>query len=182
MSLNGNRLKAYVRMKLHYSPGYRPHLVPAAVAFIDSKINKRSRVMEIGSGSSTIWFARRAEKVISYENVRLYYDMVKTILDQHGIKNVELHFKPTYPAEGIIGDKESFDFILIDGRGRVKNSRACISLLKPGGYFILDDSNRKQYHQVRSLLKSKGWPHFDFSIEEDNPCNFIPMTTIWKKQ
>ncbi len=49
-----------------------------------------------------------------------------------------------------------FDLIIIDGRARVECSINCIDKLKPGGIFILDNSERNRYQPVHALIND--WP------------------------
>lgn len=178
--MNNRKIRTYMRMKTHYEFDFRPHLVPRAIRFIESKLSDKSMILELGSGSSTIWFAKLAKKVISYEHDINHFDILATLLDFFHIKNIELIYSPHYPTKGIKGREEKFDIILIDGRGRVKNTRSAIKYLKCGGYFILDDSNRNRYRHAHALLNSKNWPRYDFKIEEKNPFGLVFMTSIWK--
>ncbi len=65
-----------------------------------------------------------------------------------------------------------FDFILIDGRARVSCSLKAIDKLKPGGIFVLDNSERRRYEKVHSLLKT--WPSI-------HTTTGLSDTTIWRK-
>lgn len=178
--MNDKEIRTYLRIKNHYEFDFRPHLVPRAIKFIESKLNKEAMILELGSGSSTIWFARRVKNVISYEHDINFFNILSSLLDFFFIKNVELIYSPYYPIKGIRERNEKFDIILVDGRGRVKNTRSTVKYLKSGGYFILDDSNRNRYRPARALLNSKNWPCYDFKIEEENPFNLVFMTSIWR--
>jgi len=84
-----------------------------------------------------------------------------------------LQLNPDYPKTGICGFKENeFDFISIDGRGRVKSITTVIPYLKNGGYLLLDDSGRKRYRRAIALLDK--WENKTFG---DNAW----QVTIWRK-
>jgi hypothetical protein len=65
-----------------------------------------------------------------------------------------------------------FDFILIDGRARVACSIQAIPKLKPGGIFVLDNSEREKYAPVHQLLAA--WPSV-------NTTTGLTDTTFWFK-
>jgi len=138
-------------------------------------ITKDFRILELGSGASTIWFAERAGYVLSYENNKIWFSSVIGELKKSGLKNYELVFDPAYPKNGIQGLKGEFDLILIDGRGRVKNTAVTMAHVKPGGYLMLDDSQRGQYNTIRELLST--WEKTEL-IEP----GIERTTTVWKRE
>jgi hypothetical protein len=48
-----------------------------------------------------------------------------------------------------------FDFIMIDGRARIECTLNALPKLKPGGIFVLDNSDRKRYAPIFKVLA--GW-------------------------
>jgi predicted O-methyltransferase YrrM len=159
-------------------------LVPEASRFLATIIKPEFRVLETGAGGSTIWFARRCASVVSYEHNPAWYDRVKRALEQAGLKNVDLRFRPEYGEKGVeVFPGKSFDLILVDGVGRCLIISSTIPLLKSGGYLVLDNSDRtkgRQYGPALSLLDSLGWEKKEFS----KPRPGRPKawrTAIWKK-
>lgn len=65
-----------------------------------------------------------------------------------------------------------FDFILVDGRARVECSFNCLDKLKPGGIFVLDNSERDGYKPVHQVLEK--W-------KKVNTTTGLTDTTIWFK-
>ena len=63
-----------------------------------------------------------------------------------------------------------FDFILIDGRARVQCGLRAMKKIKPGGIFVLDNSERERYHPLHEALRD--WPHL-FTT------NGITDTVLW---
>lgn len=144
-----------------------------SMVFLSSLLKADWVMLETGCGSSTIWFSSRVKRIVSFEHSNRWYINVKKIIEDKKIKNIDLQLKPDYPEKGIFDFKENeFDFISIDGRGRVKSIETVLPYLKNGGYLLLDDSERKRYeHIVISLNK---WENKIFG---DNNW----QTTIWKK-
>jgi len=152
-----------------------PWFHPDSVEYLSNLIQPEWSILETGSGSSTIWFAKRAKKVISFEHSEKWYDRVKELIEVKGIKNVDLRLLPGYPKRGIWGFKEyEFDFISIDGKidSRVRSVRDARLFLKPGGYLLLDNTEYEKYAEAITLLDS--WESVVFGDSEG-------QTTIWRK-
>lgn len=155
-----------------------PWIEPGAIELLDKVINKDSTVLEIGSGSSTIWFARKAKHVLSFEHNELWYHLVKDELKYRDLMNVDLRYEPDYPKIGLPKIEGKFDIVLIDGPTEGRNSpiATAIKHIKPGGYFVLDDIQRTElYAEGLELLNKQGWQSWDF-----NKPGFIRHTGIWK--
>jgi predicted O-methyltransferase YrrM len=123
MRLSGSR-----RPKLPWL-GYR------AIRHLDGLLNPDWKILEFGSGMSTMWFAKRCHRVVSVEDNELWYLKVKKMLEEHGVTNVEYKFKNT--NEYHILDEYTdgyFDFILIDGVQRDKCARSALPKIREGGY------------------------------------------------
>ena len=152
---------------------YPPWLAKDSIKFLDSILTKDSMVLDVGSGNSTVWFAERVKKVISFENKKEWYDKVKKILDRKGLKNVDFYFDVDYPTKGIPDFNILYDVILIDGRGRLKCVETSIKFLKSGGFLILDNSDNEKYKPIVDLLDNLGWKRKDFKGAW--------MTSSWRK-
>ena len=163
-------------MKAKIIRGITPWFHPDSIKFLFLIIKPDWIVFETGSGRSTIWFARNAKKVISYEHSELYYNKVRRLIDEKGIKNVDLQLRPNYPKEGIRGfGRNEFDLVSIDGPrdSRVKCVKAVIPCLKSGGYLLFDDSEYRCYKEAINLLKD--WEEHIFGGTRRH------ATTIWRK-
>ena len=135
-----------------------PWLTKGSIGFIEQHIKKQDMVLEFGSGASTLFFARRARKVISFESggysIRHgtidrsvnWYKKLAQRLQKGKIHNVELYLLQGYPRSAIVDrhvlpslPDNLFDWVLVDGANRV----LCIDLsrdkLKSGGYMIIDN-------------------------------------------
>lgn len=143
--------------------------------FLESILNKDSKVLEIGSGRSTAWIANRVKHIVSFEHDKGWYNFTKNELRKANIYNCGLIFDSLYPEKGIRDLNGIFDVIIIDGRGRVKSAETTFPYLKDGGYFILDDSQRERYSEINDVVES---------CEEVIVVDGIKgrQTTIWRKQ
>lgn len=137
-----------------------------AVKFMESVIPRQASVLEFGSGGSTIWFARRAKKVVSFEHDAGWHEALRITLKKRRLKNVDLILDPEYIFKGCPELTEKFDIILVDPiariNGRIIQSRfLCVRTsyenLKPGGYLFLDDANNIICKEAVEFLRSLGW-------------------------
>lgn len=143
---NGPRAIAtgVARLALNYRP-VRPWISYDAQQVIAAHLTPRSRVLEFGSGMSTVWYAERAGEVVSIENYRPWFDQVQGIINSRKIGNIRYRFAADFDEYTTIGDKErsdGFDLIMIDGRVRDRCVRAALDMLRPGGMLYLDNSDK----------------------------------------
>ena len=152
---------------------YTPFLAFESLEYLSSLLKPNWNLLETGSGNSTIWFSRRVKKVVSFEHSKEWYIEEKKMIDDNKIKNIDLRLEPDYPIKGISGFKNGeFDFISIDGRGRVKSVETILPYLKSGGYLLLDDSQREKYQSIIILLND--WENKTLGRRRK-------QATIWRK-
>jgi hypothetical protein len=100
-------------------------------------------VFEYGCGHSTLFWARRAARVVSVEHNPAWYDRVRPLLPETCELLLEQESDSYAKTAGRFSQR--FDVIVIDGlvtgRTRLKCARAAVLALRPGGMIILDNSN-----------------------------------------
>ncbi len=125
-----------------------------------------ARVLEYGSGASTLWLAARCGEVHSVEHDLEFAEVTRKMCS--GAANVTIHpvaasraADPAVPSERIghegldFSDYIStgatlggqFDLVIVDGRARVASMEASLPLLSPGGRIVFDNSRRKRYRR-----------------------------------
>lgn len=159
----------------------RPWTTQASIRIFENILRKDMIGFEYGSGRSTLFFAKRLSKLISVEHDENWYNTVMANLKNRSITNVQYNaIKPNYDkpfndnsdaAKSLKGSgarlkvefqdyfnfisrypDQYFDFIIVDGRARVECTFYSISKLKPGGIFVLDNSDRQRYKPIFDLL------------------------------
>lgn len=107
-------------------------------------------VLEIGTGSSTIFLAKRVKTVTAVETDA---DWAKKLKDRQ-LENVETVLIERDALSKTLGGMErGFDIICIDPAGsRLECAKAVSRLLKPGGFIILDNS--EWYPNTANYLRS----------------------------
>ncbi|HEY7268064.1 MAG TPA: class I SAM-dependent methyltransferase [Solirubrobacterales bacterium] len=140
----------------------RPWIVPAAIGWLRRRIRSDWSVLELGSGRSTVWFARRAGRVLSFEDNEFWAGQTRGRLRERGLGNVELR---QLAVEGFAAEVEtlpdaSFDLIVMDfleapAVTRIDVLKPAMKKVRPGGLLLLDDSDRPGYAEAFELLH--GW-------------------------
>jgi predicted O-methyltransferase YrrM len=186
MSLSGYlRLPAARRRAKRGIVPERPWIVPAAVGWLGRRARRDWRVLELGSGRSTLWYARRAASVVSFEDNPWWVARTSEMLEQAEIRNAEVRELPVeqFVAAVAAMPDEGFDLVVIDflespEAERVDAVRVARDKVRPGGYLLLDDSDRPGYAPAWELLE--GWRERRFSgIKDEWPeaCE----TTIFRR-
>lgn len=133
-----------------------PWLPKKAVEFMESYLDKNMDVLEFGCGHSTIWMGDKVNSVWSVEGNAEWrtgiYDKVKHWSNVF----IELQLHPWVVPPRM---NQEWDFILVDGRSRVKCFKAALPYLKEGGVIMLDNSEREEYAECFEMVK--GWKMFD---------------------
>jgi predicted O-methyltransferase YrrM len=140
----------------------RPWIVPAAIGWLRRRMRSDWSVLELGAGRSTPWFARRAARVISLEDNEFWHGWTRERLDQAAVANVDLRLRPVedFPGEIASLDEEAFDLVVLDfleapAVTRIDCLKPAMKKVRPGGYLLLDDSDRPGYAKAFELLA--GW-------------------------
>ena len=130
-----------------------PWLVPDIIPTIAGLLTKNSKVLEFGSGGSTLWFAGLAGEVVSVEHDAGWHARVRAEIPAHVYLTRE---EPPYRIFTRSLPDNYFDLVLVDGRRRCDCMIASFRTLKKGGYLVLDNSEREDYKPGIDFLLSKG--------------------------
>ncbi|HFS66794.1 MAG TPA: hypothetical protein ENK67_01120 [Flavobacteriia bacterium] len=178
-----NRVKNYLFEK--NNPDL-PWINPDAIAVFNKLLVKSDVGIECGSGSSTVWFSKRINKLYSIEDNLGWFNKVKKQIESARINNIEYLFRDSNPENPILSDyctfidsfeDESLDFIVVDGKNRDIISLKAIDKIKKGGFIYLDDSQR--YLPIKTHA-----PYAIYKKQDkisDNWKEFITKTKNWRK-
>jgi predicted O-methyltransferase YrrM len=162
---------AWLRARSGRTPE-RPWIVPASIGWLRRRIRSDWSVLELGSGRSTVWLARRAGSVISLEDNEHWYPRTRERLKELGLSNVDLRLRAVedFPAEVAQLPDESFDLVVVDfleapAVTRIDALKPAMKKVRAGGYLVLDDSDRPGYADAFELLA--GWRFRKFTGVKD---------------
>ena len=150
----------------------RPWIVPAAIGWLRRRMRPDWAVLELGSGRSTVWFARRSRSVLSFEDNEFWHPRTRERLDQLGLADVELRLSPVedLPSEVASLPDAAFDLVVVDFLEaptvtRIDCMEPAMRKVRPGGLLLLDDSDRPGYAEAYELLD--GWRERRFTGVKD---------------
>lgn len=139
-----------------------PWITYSCLRFLEGRVRPDMAVFEYGSGSSTLWWARRVRSVISCEHDSDWFERTRALVPE----NVQLTHAS---AEGqqysreILKYQQAFDILVIDGRDRVACARNSLAALKAQGVVVWDNSDRDEYQPGYAFLVENGFRRIDFS-------------------
>jgi hypothetical protein len=164
-----------------------PSMNYSVIDYLSQQLKLDVRIFEYGSGSSSVYWAKRGASIVSVEHdknfflsqcsqlenfINLDYVLVEPQPMEVGQENFQS--QETFRSIKYIGSSfedyvnsirqfplRSFDVVTIGARARAACVRACVDWLCPGGLLILDNSDRTEYHQVISDVLSN-WVRVDF--------------------
>ena len=117
------------------------------------------RVLELGGGHSTEFWAQRAKSVLTLETDAEW----ARILAASAFPNVKIRHRPADQIDiGMRTAGGSFDVIAIDvSASRYRCAKAALELLNPGGFILLD--NADWYPNTTALLRAADLIQVDFA-------------------
>jgi len=137
--------------------GY-PLLAYGCILELEEYMTPAFKVLEFGSGGSTIFFSKRCGFVKSFENDPLWYEKVKEALSS--ASNVELILCDTKVGLEIVGKEPDgfYDIVLADSHpsyhDRLAYAIAAIPKLRIGGFMVIDNYDSRH-------LRSFPYEEFD---------------------
>lgn len=122
-------------------------------------------VLEFGAGQSTLWWARRARRVVSFEGGPAWYEHLRS----HVAGNVDLHLAPTETPQACLHAIEEiltrdhgtdrFDVIVIDGLCRADLVELAVRRIRESGIIICDNS---EGHSFFERFRDRDFGRVDF--------------------
>lgn len=165
-----------------------PWLTIEAILHLKRYLSKDMRVLEYGSGGSTLFFCQRVKELVSIEHDAKWFELVENRVRNKNSLNTKLFLvlptksKASHPvryASVTRGrDKnldyydyvstidqfidEYFDVIVIDGRARTYCLKHSVNKLRSGGLLVFDNADRVEYQeQIRNYLS--GWETYSYT-------------------
>ena len=199
-----NMIKKYRRSRLHNEKGNHIgiiklfYVIPAILSRILKQINIHPKVpivnydaisifkkisklnlsvLEFGAGYSTVWWSERAERIVSVENDKFWFNKIESIIKNQNVKNVMLSYFETEKDYVSVGKQDKFDLIIIDGFFR----RQCLEYAIENNthdktIIYLDDSDKESSFHIDN--KFDDCRHADVLLQEYSlkKNNFILRT------
>ena len=133
-------------------------------------------VFEFGCAYSSLFWAKRAKKVISIEDNPKWFEKWQQEFKEPNL-DIRWRDEGEIYENAIFEENQKYDVIVIDGKRRFECAKAAIQKLADGGMIILDDSDRvntsDEYKKAIKDLQSANLLQVDF-------YGFCPMNVYTK--
>ena len=143
--------------------GALPWLPCSCSQFLDQTVSVKSRILEIGGGSSTVWWLTRGNSVTTIETEldwasEIYRQCKELTLNSDvvvaDVKNI---------SATVAGLDAKFDVIVNDGHGdRISIVEALLERLSPAGIIVWDNSDRAGVSDLLQYLEKNGFRVLNF--------------------
>jgi len=135
-----------------------PWMAPAAVKHLGELLSAEDVVLELGSGASTAWYARRARRVVSLEPDLSWVARVRVALANHPNAEVRVGSVEQLFAAAFLEVRPTVLIVDHSDEPRFSRTDAIRLALSDGALprlIVLDDSDRTLYRPALDVLG--GW-------------------------
>lgn len=141
-----------------------PWLSYPAIHFLEQRIQPHFCVFEYGIGFSTLWWAKRVQRVVGCDHDRGWIERIRA----RAPSNVRLIHEPSsenggYAHAALALVPLRFDVIVIDGEDRNHCARHAMPALTSGGVVLWDNSERPEYVAGFAELAQAGFRKLSFA-------------------
>jgi hypothetical protein len=100
------------------------------------------KILEFGSGMSSLFFASRCSRLVSVESDPAWYGLMRSHFAEKNLANIDYRHQQgsEYTHVDDLPDG-SFDLALIDGLQRDEAARTAIRKCRPGGWILMDNTD-----------------------------------------
>jgi len=139
-----------------------PWFTYPAIEFLKRRIHPDMSLFEYGCGSSTLWWSKRVNEIISVEHIEDWYNQIVTIIPGNvKLHHIELENDSAY-SNKIKEYQNRFDIVVLDGSDRINCAINSLTALKEDGVLIWDNSDREEYESGYSFLYKNGFRKIEF--------------------
>ena len=145
-----------------------PWLTYGAIDYLHQHVSSGARVLEVGAGNSTIWWAKRGCEVVAIEQDAEFAAQVRASASSQGLEQqITVHCLAAGNIDDqmldLIASTKPVDVAINDGiepRGRWLPALA--DALNNGGTLVFDNSERVAFQDDIGHLEASGWIKSDF--------------------
>lgn len=147
-----------------------PWMTYPVISWLKSLDFSHCRVFEYGAGWGTLFWASRAQTVVSVEQSEQWVQRLRPWVPS----NVQL-YGPLNGSPYIECSRNGgpWDVIVVDGSDRLSCAQVAVGVLAPDGIIVLDNSD--WFVDAADFLRSKDFTQIDF--QGFGPCNDYTWTT-----
>ena len=136
----------------------------SCIDFLKNRTYETKKILEFGGGQSTLWWAERAKRVVTFEGDQAWFDEIKSSMPI----NVELNYVSLESADINVSQVnklldsigiEKYDVIVIDGLNRFEMIKISMNYLAKDGFIICDNSEGYNFFE---RFENSGLNRVDF--------------------
>jgi len=152
--------RAAVDVSGHPTPWY----TYPAIEFLRNRSFQGRRILEFGGGHSTLWWASRAQEVVTFDdNGEWLAELRQRVPD-----NVRLELVSSSGPEACVSDVEAalerlgartFDLVVVDGLWRGQLAPTALRVVAPDGAIMVDNSDG---YETQERYRGSGLNRVDF--------------------
>jgi hypothetical protein len=145
--------------------------------FLRNRSYEGKKILEFGGGQSTLWWAQRAQKIVTFEGDKSWYDKIKGNMPANVdliLVSMESSDRCLSEIKQILADRNysKFDIIIIDGLYRYDLIGLARNVMADSGAIICDDADGSYFYEG---FKNRGLNRVDFFGYV--PCVILPHCT-----
>ena len=133
-----------------------------AIEYLSQFDYRDKKIFEYGCGFSSLFWARRAQKVVSIEDNPSWFDKWWQEFNEANL-DIRWRDEGEIYENAVFEDNEKYDVIIVDGKRRTQCAEAAVKAVADGGMIILDDSDRintsEEYIKAVAALKAVSYTH-----------------------
>lgn len=161
-----------------------PFLTYDAIRQLAQIVAPGTRVLELGSGNSTLWLLQRGAHVTSIEHDPTWASSVRAEAEQRGFgARLALHCEDGSEALARIANarEAEFDLALIDCKNAFTSRYHAVELarakVRSGGWLCLDNSDHPNNWAAAELMADRPrWTHSGYGPM----CAVVTQTSLWQ--
>lgn len=140
------------------TPPYTPELLASVQIVIRRYVNPGCKVLELGAGWSTIWFAMMNCSVVSVEHDKDWFNEVNRVLTQEKLTAHVLRVEPEGFPNIVRAASDDCDIVYVDciDEQRIPCIREAIHKVRVGGILVVDDTHWTEMKPIFSIVKWGG--------------------------
>lgn len=147
-----------------------------AIEYLNQFDYSKKNIFEFGCGFSSLFWAKRAKKVISIEDNLKWFEKWQKEFNEPNL-DIRWRDEGEIYENAIFEENLKYDVIVVDGKRRWQCAETAVKAMADGGMIVLDDSDRintsEEYVKAVDILKKADLLQVDF-------YGFCPMNAYTK--
>jgi hypothetical protein len=165
---------------IHKKYGEVPWMNYAFIEFLSTKDLANISVLEVGGGNSTLFWAKRVKRVVTFETDPNWFSHLRRKVAPHN--NVSLI--DTFTTESFDQPNvklNAIDMVIIDGLERLKIMKLVLEKYKNLGVIVFDDTHATKYKDAFRLAKDEGFKELTFTGLKPSRFGKFSTTLFYRK-